>query len=139
MIPISTACLGVGLILFGMSRVLWLSLLLMLFCGFGMMQQMAASNTIIQTIVEDDKRGRVMSFYAMAFVGMAPFGSLLAGALSERIGAPVTLALGGACCVGAAIWFALGVSAFENEIAPALRHVTVKPTTVAPELETEDI
>ena len=79
MIPISTALPGCGSDLFGMSRVLWLSLLLMLLCGFGMMQQMAASNTIIQTIVEDDKRGRVMSFYAMAFVGMAPFGSLLAG------------------------------------------------------------
>ena len=63
---------------------MWLSLLLMLVCGFGMMQQMAASNTIIQTIVEDDKRGRVMSFYAMAFVGMAPFGSLLAGTLRSR-------------------------------------------------------
>ena len=71
-----------------MSRTLWVSLLLMLVCGFGMMQQMAASNTIIQTIVEDDKRGRVMSFYAMAFVGMAPFGSLLAGVLAHAIGAP---------------------------------------------------
>ena len=60
----------------------------MLLCGFGMMQQMAASNTIIQTIVDDDKRGRVMSFYAMAFVGMAPFGSLLAGVLANAIGAP---------------------------------------------------
>jgi MFS family permease len=59
----------------------WLSVVPMLVCGFGMMQQMAASNTIIQTIVEDSKRGRVMSFYAMAFVGMAPFGSLLAGAV----------------------------------------------------------
>ena len=88
MIPISTAASGCGPDLFGMSRILWLSLLLMLVCGFGMMQQMAASNTIIQTIVEDDKRGRVMSFYAMAFVGMAPFGSLLAGVLAHAIGAP---------------------------------------------------
>jgi MFS family permease len=81
MIPIATASLGVGLILCGMSRMFWLSVVPMLVCGFGMMQQMAASNTIIQTIVEDSKRGRVMSFYAMAFVGMAPFGSLLAGAV----------------------------------------------------------
>ena len=63
----------------------------MLVCGFGMMQQMAASNTIIQTIVEDNKRGRVMSFYAMAFVGMAPFGSLLAGGLAHAVGAPLTV------------------------------------------------
>ena len=109
MIPISTACLGMGLILFGMSRILWLSLLLMLVCGFGMMQQMAASNTIIQTIVEDDKRGRVMSFYAMAFVGMAPFGSLLAGVLAHAIGAPCTVMLSGACCVAGAAWFATQV------------------------------
>ena len=79
----------------------WLSLALLLFTGFGMMQQMAASNTILQTIVEEDKRGRVMSFYAMAFLGMAPFGSLLAGVLAARVGAPLTLAIGGAVCLAA--------------------------------------
>lgn len=99
MIPISTGALGIALIFFGMSRILWVSLLLMLVCGFGMMQQMAASNTIIQTIVEDSKRGRVMSFYAVAFVGMAPFGSLFAGALAHAIGAPFTVMLSGACCI----------------------------------------
>src|SRR5208282_2755260 len=91
MIPISTAAFGAGLIFFGMSRTLWLSLLLMLVCGFGLMQQMAASNTIIQTIVEESKRGRVMSFYTVAFVDMAPFGSLLAGSLAHAIGAPRTV------------------------------------------------
>src|SRR6476659_9760035 len=111
MISISTAAFGIGLILFGMSRVLWLSLLLMLFCGFGMMQQMAASNTIIQTIVEDDKRGRVMSFYAMAVVGMAPFGSLLAGISAHAMGAPLTVMLSGACCLAGAIWFSTQVRA----------------------------
>jgi MFS family permease len=70
---------GVGLSGFAFSRLLWLSLLMMLLTGFGMMVQMAASNTILQTIVEEDKRGRVMSFYSMAFLGMSPFGSLLAG------------------------------------------------------------
>ena len=79
MIPLSAGAFGIGLIFFGMSRNLWMSLALMLVCGFGLMQQMAASNTIIQTIVEESKRGRVMSFYTMAFVGMAPFGSLLGG------------------------------------------------------------
>jgi MFS family permease len=106
MIYISTALFGVSLIFFGMSRNIWASLVLMLFCGFGMMQQMAASNTIIQTIVDEDKRGRVMSFYTVAFVGMAPFGSLLAGAMAHAVGAPRTVMLSGACCIAGAIWFA---------------------------------
>ncbi len=131
MIPISTACLGVGLILFGMSRVLWLSLLLMLFCGFGMMQQMAASNTIIQTIVEDDKRGRVMSFYAMAFVGMAPFGSLLAGVSAHAIGAPLTVMLSGACCLAGAIWFATQVRTIRKLIRPIYVDLGILPAANA--------
>jgi len=131
MIPISTACLGVGLILFGMSRVLWLSLLLMLFCGFGMMQQMAASNTIIQTIVEDDKRGRVMSFYAMAFVGMAPFGSLLAGISAHAMGAPLTVMLSGACCLAGAIWFATQVRAIRKLIRPIYVDLGILPAANA--------
>ena len=69
------------------SRLLWLSLLLMVVTGFGMMQQMAASNTVLQTIADEDKRGRVMSFYSMAFQGMAPFGSLFAGMMASRRGA----------------------------------------------------
>ena len=131
MIPISTACLGVGLILFGMSRVLWLSLLLMLFCGFGMMQQMAASNTIIQTIVEDNKRGRVMSFYAMAFVGMAPFGSLLAGISAHAMGAPLTVMLSGACCLAGAIWFATQVRAIRKLIRPIYVDLGILPAANA--------
>src|ERR1035437_2018130 len=79
MIQISAGIFGPGLISFGLSRFLPLSLFLMLIVGFGMMQGMAASNTVIQTLVPEDKRGRVMSYYTMAFVGMAPFGSLLAG------------------------------------------------------------
>ncbi len=78
-VPLASAIFGTGLIALGLSRFLWLSLLLMLFVGGAMMTQMASSNTILQTIVQDDKRGRVMSFYSMAFLGMAPFGSLLAG------------------------------------------------------------
>jgi MFS family permease len=131
MIPISTACLGVGLILFGMSRVLWLSLGLMLFCGFGMMQQMAASNTIIQTIVEDGKRGRVMSFYAVAFVGMAPFGSLLAGISAHAIGAPLTVMLSGACCVAGAIWFATQVRMIRKLIRPIYVDLGILPAANA--------
>ena len=118
MIPLSAGTFGVGLIFFGLSRNLWISLVLMLVCGFGLMQQMAASNTIIQTIVEESKRGRVMSFYTMAFVGMAPFGSLLAGGLANLIGAPRTVMLTGACCVLGAIWFASHLRMIRRLIRP---------------------
>jgi MFS family permease len=85
---------------------LWLSLLLMLGTGFGMMMQMASSNTILQTIIPDERRGRVMSYYAVAFLGMAPFGSLIAGTLADRIGAPETLLISGVFCIAGAAWFA---------------------------------
>ena len=85
---ITAGVFGASLMAFAMSRWLWLSLLLLPVTGFAFMQQMAASNTILQTIVTDEKRGRVMSFYAMAFQGVAPFGSLIAGAVAMRIGAP---------------------------------------------------
>jgi MFS family permease len=104
-IPISAALFGAGLILFGFSRNFWLSLVVLSLCGYGMMQQMAASNTIIQTIVEADKRGRVMSYSTVALVGMAPFGSLLAGSLASAIGAPRTVMVSGACCLLGATWF----------------------------------
>jgi MFS family permease len=131
MIPIATASLGVGLFLFGMSRTFWLSLVLMLVCGFGMMQQMAASNTIIQTIVEDNKRGRVMSFYAMAFVGMAPFGSLLAGVLAHAIGAPRTVMLSGVCCVAGAAWFGTQMPAIRKLIRPIYVDLGILPAVNA--------
>jgi MFS family permease len=105
MIQVAAAMFGVGLILFGLSHVLWLSMLLMLVVGFGMMQGLAASNTVIQTLVPEDKRGRVMSYYTMAFVGMAPFGSLLAGALAHKLGAPHTVMITGAVCVVGSLWF----------------------------------
>jgi MFS family permease len=127
MIPLSTAAFGCGLIGFGLSRYFWLSLLLMLVCGFGMMQQMAASNTIIQTIVEDGKRGRVMSFYTVAFVGMAPFGSLLAGALAHTIGAPYTVMFSGACCIAGAAWFAARLPAVREGIRPIYRNLGILP------------
>jgi MFS family permease len=93
---------GGGLILFGFSHHLWFSLPMILFSGMGMMVQMASSNTILQTVVEENKRGRIMSLFAMAYTGMAPFGGLFGGFLADRIGAGVTLAWGGAvCCLGA--------------------------------------
>jgi MFS family permease len=105
MIQVSAAVLGVALICFGFSTVLWLSLPLLSFAGFGLMQTAAASNTIIQTLVPEDKRARIISYYAMAFYGAAPFGSLLAGALADRIGASWTVTATGIACILGAAWF----------------------------------
>jgi MFS family permease len=118
MIQISAALFGTGLILFGLSRNLVLSLLLMLVVGFGMMQGLAASNTVIQTLVPEDKRGRVMSYYTVAFVGMAPFGSLLAGALAHRFGAPHAVMITGACCVAGSVWFTTQLPAVRAIMRP---------------------
>jgi predicted MFS family arabinose efflux permease len=82
------------------------------------MVQMAVSNTLLQTIVDEDKRGRVMSFYTVAFMGTAPFGSLLAGSVAERIGAPHTLLLGGLGCVIGAIWFARTLPELRKDVRP---------------------
>lgn len=104
-VTVSAAIFGASLIAFGFSKMLWLSLCILPFTGFGMMRQMAASNTILQTLAEEGKRGRVMAFYSMAFVGMAPFGSLLAGSLAAKIGVSYTLAISGvACLIGAALF-----------------------------------
>ncbi len=94
-IPFAAGLFGVCLVFFSLSRELWLSLLLMLVSGFGMMVFMASCNTVVQTVVDDDKRGRIMSLYTMAFMGMVPIGSLFAGALANRIGAPGTVLIGG--------------------------------------------
>lgn len=83
-----------------------------------MIVQAAASNTILQTIVDEDKRGRIMSFYTMAFMGMMPLGSLLAGTLASKIGAPNTLILGGSCCFISAILFLKKLPAIRAKIRP---------------------
>ncbi len=105
MLQVAAAMLGSALILFGLSHTLWLSLVLMVFAGFGLMQGAAASNTIIQSLVPEDKRARAMSYYTTAFFGAAPFGSLLAGALAHRIGAPYTVMLSGMFCIAGSLWF----------------------------------
>jgi len=107
MIQISSATCGGALILFGLSHALWLSMVVMVFIGFGMMQTAAASNTVIQSLVTEDKRARVMGYYTMAFVGSSPFGSLFAGALAHRIGAPHTVIITGAFCLAGAAWYSL--------------------------------
>jgi MFS family permease len=131
LIVIATSLFGLGLVGFALSRVLWLSLLLMLVTGFGMMVQLAASNTILQTIVDEDKRGRVMSYYTMAFLGMTPFGSLFAGVLANRIGAVQTVLVGGLACVGAALLFALRLARLRAEVRPVYTRMGILPVVAS--------
>jgi MFS family permease len=126
-IPIASALFGVGLAAFSFVHVLWLAVPCLVLAGFGFIVQMASSNTVIQTIVDDEKRGRVMSFYMMAFLGTAPFGSLIAGSLSSRIGAGHTLLVGGICCVGGAAWFASGLPAIRAAVRPIYVRLGILP------------
>ncbi len=115
-IPVSAFIFALGIIGFAFSHSVNLSAALLFVCGFGSMVNMAASNTILQTIVEDDKRGRVMSIYTMAFIGMAPLGSLIAGVLASKIGAPHTVIIGGLSCVVAAVLFSRKVPALKKNV-----------------------
>ena len=123
------AVLGVGLIGLGLSTRLWLTLALMPVIGLGMMVQMASTNTVLQTIVDDDKRGRVMSFYSMAFMGMVPLGSLLAGVLASSIGAPLTVILGGCCCIAGSIGFVRQLPAMRKLVHPIYVRQGIIPET----------
>jgi MFS family permease len=127
MIPIAAAVFGLGLIGFGLSRVFWLSMVMVLFAGMGMMQGMAGSNTIIQTIVSEDKRGRVMSYYTIAFVGMAPFGSLLAGSMARAIGAPWTVVINGSVVLLGAVWFLTQMPTLRRAMRPIYRDLGILP------------
>jgi MFS family permease len=108
-----------------------LSLPLIAVAGFGMMVSMASSNTILQTIAEEDKRGRLMSLYTMAFAGVAPFGSLLAGTLSTRIGAPATLAIGGCVCLVGAGLFALQLPQLRALVRPIYGQKGILPAVAS--------
>ncbi|HZU36389.1 MAG TPA: MFS transporter [Gemmataceae bacterium] len=130
-IIIASSVFGIGLIGFGLSRLFWLSMGLLLLTGFGMMVQMAASNTILQTIVDEDKRGRVMSFYSMAFLGTAPFGSLFAGALAGWIGAPYTVVIGGIACLTGAGLFALHLPRLRVLVRPIYIRMGILPEMAA--------
>ena len=127
MLQIAVTLLGCALILFGISHILWLSLVLIAFVGFGMIQAASISNTIIQSIVSEDKRARVMSYYTMAFFGSAPFGSLLAGALAEKIGASYTVAISGALCLAAAVWFSFKMPEILRIIQPIYQTAGLLP------------
>lgn len=130
-IMFSTLLFGVSLVAFSASRTLWLSLMLLPFVGAGFIVQMAATNTVIQTIVDDTFRGRVMAFYAMAFLGTAPIGSLLAGVLADRTSAQTTIALGGGACIAAALWFATKLPLLRSLIHPIYVERGILPMPVA--------
>jgi MFS family permease len=106
---VAWCCAGFGtsLVVFALSHSFWLSVVLLLPVGYAMMLQMACSNTLIQVMVPDALRGRVMAVYSMMFMGMAPIGALLGGALADRLGAQTTVAIGGLASVLGACWFGL--------------------------------
>ncbi|MGZ3606579.1 MAG: MFS transporter [Syntrophales bacterium] len=118
LISIASAIFGAGVIAFSFSTVLVVSFLMMFVAGFGMIVQLASSNTILQSIVEEDKRGRVMSIYATALFGMAPIGNLFAGALASWIGAPTTLILSGLSCIIGSLLFALKLPHIRKKVRP---------------------
>lgn len=126
-IAFSPSLLGLGLIIFSCSRVLWLSLVMMLVVGCASILQIASSNTILQTIVDEDKRGRLMSLYTMAFLGVLPFGNLAAGVLANRIGAPNTVMIGGVFCIFGSLIFANKLPKLRHLVRPVYEKVGVLP------------
>ena len=127
MITITSFTLGAGLILFSLSTNVWLSLALMFVCGFSMMQCFSSSNTIMQTIVAEGKRGRVMSFYTLAIIGMQPFASLVSGMLADKIGAPLTVGLGGAAVIICGVWFSKRLDQIRTIVRPIYRELGILP------------
>ena len=124
-IPLSASVFGIGLIMFSLSHFFVVSLILMVITGLGMMLQMASSNTLIQSIVDDSMRGRVMSFFTMAIMGTAPFGSLLAGSSAKLIGAPNTILIGGISCIFGALIFALKLPEITKACVDGKCHATI--------------
>jgi MFS family permease len=114
-VALAVAAFGASLILFGLSHSFWLSAALLVPVGYAMMIEMAASNTLIQAMVPDNLRGRVMAVYSMMFMGMAPIGALIAGSLAQRLGAPLTVMIGGAICIVSAAVFALRLPRLREE------------------------
>lgn len=123
----ATAFFGIALIIFASSQVLWLSFLSTLMLGVTLILQRISGNTILQTIIDEDKRGRVMSFYIMSFTGMATFGNLLAGFLASRIGAPQTLAISGFACVLGALLFIYQLPTLRQNIRPIYQRIGLLP------------
>ena len=123
----ATAILSVGLIAFSLTRTLWIALLALPLVGAGMMLQSASTNTILQTVVEEDLRGRVMAFYTVAILGTQPLGSLVAGIMADRIGAQQTILVGAIVCLLAAGWFAIRRPVVAEHIRPKYIELGILP------------
>ena len=117
-IPAASGLFGAGLIILSFVKIFPVTILLMVMVGLGVMLHTASSNTILQTITDDDKRGRVMSFYTMAIMGTAPFGSLIAGFLAKTIGTPETILIGGVSCVIGALFFLRKLPELKSIVRP---------------------
>jgi len=130
-ISIAAALFGVGLVAFSLSNSFFICLVLMVLIGLGMMLQMAASNTVLQTIVDDRMRGRVMSFYTMAFMGTAPFGSFIAGILAEKIGVPNTILFGGLSCVLGSLIFISKLPELRKAVHPVYVRLGFIPSEIS--------
>lgn len=126
-IAYSPTIMGIGLVAFGLSRVLWFSLLMMFVIGLGFILQFASSNTLLQTIVEDDKRARVLSIYTLAFFGVIPFGNLFAGGLANYIGAPNTVIISGIFCILGSLIFARQLPQLQTFVHPIYVRMGIIP------------
>jgi MFS family permease len=126
---VAVAVFGASIMAFAFCKTLWVSLVFSFIAGMATTTLIASSNTILQTIVDNDKRGRVMSLYSMAFMGAIPFGSLLAGALADTIGAPDTLFFSGALCFVGSVFFALKFSAVRKMVRPVYERIGILPTS----------
>ena len=126
LVPHTSAAAGVALMLVGVSQIYWLSLMFMACLGFGIIVTAASVNIMLQTLVDEDKRGRIISFYAMAFLGMAPVGGLIAGSLAGQVGAPVTAMINGACCLLGTLALMRSLPAVRVDLRMALDRFTVK-------------
>ena len=127
LMAIAVGLFGVGSVGLGLSHWFWLSVPLMAVTGYGLMTQIVATNTIVQTIVDDDKRGRVMAFYTIALQGSMPIGSLLSGTLAARIGAQTTLIVSGIACALLAYWFWRKLPEIRKMIRPRYAELGIVP------------
>ncbi len=126
-IGMAVSLFGVSLIIFSFSRIFAVSVVIMAAAGLGMMLQIASTNTLLQTLSEETKRGRVMSFYSMAFRGMSPFGSLIAGGLGSSIGAPAAILASGAVCLTSAVFYLIKLPVIRNMVRPIYRSMGILP------------
>ena len=126
LVPFTSAAAGIALMLVGVSKIYWISLAFMACLGFGIIVTAASVNMMLQTLVEEDKRGRIISFYAMAFLGMAPIGGLIAGSLAGQLGAPATAMINGACCLLGTLVLGRSMAAVRSDLRRALARFTDK-------------